>query len=586
MGHAWSRPRRALVAGLFTAAPTGSFYGFSVYSQALKKQFGLSQQQLANINTIPYAFGFVGPAAGWVTYACGPGVATLIGGVVQTTGQVSMFLVATKSVDVPNPPWALVGTAMTTFTGMMLNSGAAFTTPVQHYPRQRASAAALVKSFVGISGAAVTQAFVTLYGSPGADPQALVCLLMWASITLSCCLFSALIVPRRPSASDREPVHLLKILFAMISFLGFFATTVSLLPDGSLHDIGVATIAVLIFALIPVSFAPCIDAPSTAAASVHVAKHAHTSGGTHSGNHSGNRSDAADSAKHKLRGAVSSVVKEVHVANAFRTVTSDAHAERSKLAATPFAPVFESPESFTTSEMIRTPDAWLIWFVGVVVVGGGTVLATNMAQIVESAAAPDALVPTLVTLFSTGNLLGRLLCMSLSDAVVRSGRSRADFLVVICATMGVSHLGLLAAAAAAAPGSRAQSWLFIVSASGGGLSFGAVWPHFVVLASEIFGSQHLPKNYMFYDGTCGATGSLAFANLIPSAIYDAYATDNLCTGPYCFGTTHAIIAVLCAVSCGASLVVSARSAELYAQISASARAQKDAENAPENAVLL
>ena len=84
MGHACSRPRRALVAGLYTAAPTGSFYGFSVYSQALKAQFNLSQQQLANINTIPYALGFLGPAAGWVTHACGPAVATAIGGVLQS----------------------------------------------------------------------------------------------------------------------------------------------------------------------------------------------------------------------------------------------------------------------------------------------------------------------------------------------------------------------------------------------------------------------------------------------------------------------------------------------------------------------
>ena len=216
MGHACSRPRRALVAGLFTAAPTGSFYGFAVYSKALKAQFQLSQQQLANVNTIPYVFGFAGPAFGAVTYSCGPAFATVVGGIVQATGQITMYLVAIKQLQVPDPALVLILCALCTYSGMALNSGAAFTNPVLHYPRQRATATALVKSFVGISGAAITQAFVLIFGAPkGADPTALVCLLMWAGVTLSCCFFSAAIVPRRPSAAEREPVRATRLVASM-----------------------------------------------------------------------------------------------------------------------------------------------------------------------------------------------------------------------------------------------------------------------------------------------------------------------------------------------------------------------------------
>lgn len=107
-------------------------------------------------------------------------------------------------------------------------------------------------------------------------------------------------------------------------------------------------------------------------------------------------------------------------------------------------------------------------------------LSTNMAQIVESGRAPNALVPTLVTLFSTGNLLGRLLCMSISDKIVAAGRSRAYFIVLISTAMGLSHLALVAATAIAAPDSATQTALFIGGASFGGVSFGAMWPHFVV----------------------------------------------------------------------------------------------------------
>ena len=171
MSAACDEPRRALIAAIFTAAPSGSFYGFSIYSQALKVKFDLSQQQLANINTIPYALGFVGALAGAVVHSCGPSFATTVGGVIQTSGQLLMFSVAAGVVPTTNPPVALVLCACVTYTGMMLNSAVAFSTPVLHYPRNRSSMIALVKSFVGIAGAVVTQVRLTrlrLRGTPAA----------------------------------------------------------------------------------------------------------------------------------------------------------------------------------------------------------------------------------------------------------------------------------------------------------------------------------------------------------------------------------------------------------------------------------
>ena len=55
--------RRAIAGCLYGAIVTGCFYGFSMYSRALKKQFGLSQSQLDNVNTVPYAFGLLSPLA-------------------------------------------------------------------------------------------------------------------------------------------------------------------------------------------------------------------------------------------------------------------------------------------------------------------------------------------------------------------------------------------------------------------------------------------------------------------------------------------------------------------------------------------
>ena len=504
MSAACDPPRRALVAGLFTAAPTGSFYGFSVYSQALKAQFDLSQQQLASINTIPYALGFGSPLAGAVMQSCGPAFTTALGGAFQASGQLLMFGVAVKALPVASPSVALVLCACINYVGMALNNAAAFTNPVLHYPVQRSSVTGLVKSFVGISGAVVTQVFVLFYGTPGPDPEALLCLLIWAASSVSCCALSALLVPRAPDPSAREPVGLLRVCFYYVLGLGLFATVVSFLPEGSAHDASVITLSVATVLPVAIAFMPCTE----------------------------RRSDpfAATAAKGSQTG------------------------------------VFECATSYTTREMLSTPDAWMIWYVGVVVAGSGMILSTNLAQIIESAGAPQTLVPTAVTLFSVGNLLGRLLGMQVSDRVVHSGHSRALMLSAISALMGISQLGFVTAAAMRRAGSTLQRVVFLAATSGGGLSFGAIWPHFVVLASEIFGSAHLAKNYMFFDGTCGALGSLVFANVLPSTVYALSAVGNDCVGASCFGPTHGISVLLCAVGCVLGAMLAKRSAPLYERI--------------------
>jgi MFS family permease len=217
------------------------------------------------------------------------------------------------------------------------------------------------------------------------------------------------------------------------------------------------------------------------------------------------------------------------------------------------------------------------------------VLATNMAQIIESMGARNELLPTAVTLFSTGNLLGRLLCTIPSDAMVRRGWPRPLFVGGIAALAATSHLSLLCAALVRGEpekklfglslpwrknrpiddlgASMLQATLLQGGVLGGGLAFGAMWPHFVVLASELFGSKHLATNYMFFDGSCGAIGTMLLANALPAFVYANAARGAAdCVGPLCFGPTHAVIALLCGCAVVASVAIGCKTTELYRSI--------------------
>ena len=149
----WTYPRRALTTGLYAAVVTGNFYGFGLYSGALKKQFNFTQSELSNINTVPYTLGVIAPIWGALGRRLGLRPTLLIGGTLICSLQVLMYLFASGRVSIPKPAVTLVVVTCLTYCGNSIVTSVAFSTPVLHYPRARGPVTALVKSFVGMGGA-------------------------------------------------------------------------------------------------------------------------------------------------------------------------------------------------------------------------------------------------------------------------------------------------------------------------------------------------------------------------------------------------------------------------------------------------
>ena len=223
--------RRALVAGLHGAVATGTFYGFSVYSMALKHQCGLSQSALARVNTLPYAFGLVSPVVGGIGRLIGARGALLLGGVLEAIALCLQYALATHCDGALRPaaPVLLVLCSCLTYLGTILITSVAFPLPVQHWPRNRSQVTASIKSFVGLGGAVVSQAFRLVYGEPSERPTALHCMLLWAAIALGCCSFGAACLPGTAHAASSEPKRALNFVFCESALLGLVATLTPLL---------------------------------------------------------------------------------------------------------------------------------------------------------------------------------------------------------------------------------------------------------------------------------------------------------------------------------------------------------------------
>ena len=100
---------------------------------------------------------------------------------------------------------------------------------------------------------------VLLFGVPGAEPEALNCILLWASVSLSCCVFASVVVPSTPDESAREPRTMLRYLHTHLLVLTGVGTAVALAPYGPVHRGLVPVLLAMALAPLAIALAPCWD---------------------------------------------------------------------------------------------------------------------------------------------------------------------------------------------------------------------------------------------------------------------------------------------------------------------------------------
>lgn len=214
--------------------------------------------------------------------------------------------------------------------------------------------------------------------------------------------------------------------------------------------------------------------------------------------------------------------------------------------------------------MAKTLECWCFFFCCIAVVGGGLMLSNSLSAILTAAGNPSSDANILAeTLYSTGNMLGRLTCMLPSDLVVRRGFPRPLMIVLILMGMATSH-GLFLIL----PTTDGSEVLIAPAAFIGGYSFGSMWPHMVIITSEVFGTKFLPDNYMLYDGGSTFLGSIVLSRILAGSVQEAHTLpgSKTCLGAGCFQITHVVVLALNLLGIIAALVMVRKSAPVYRHI--------------------
>nr|GEW87816.1 protein nuclear fusion defective 4-like [Tanacetum cinerariifolium] len=530
-------PWVGLAAAVWVQIASGNAYSFPLYSPTLKHVVGLSQQQLTILGVANDLGENVGILPGIASNKYPPWVVLFIGVLASFFGYGVIWLAVSGTV--PNMPYWVLWLALVVATNSSAWLGTAvLVTNMRNFPVSRGTVAGILKGYVGLSAAVVTEVYtMVLKGSASA-----LLLSFTLGIPVICLALMYYVRPCTPAyeADPSENAHFLFTQLASVLLAVFLLATTILKDVVNLSQaISYTFIAIMVVLLM----APlAIPIKMTLFPS----------------NKKLNR--VANSFENLT--ATDPLLTPVSSETNFNNINDGEEASEVDvlLAVGEGAVRFKKKrkprrgEDFTFREAIVKADFWLMWFVNFLGVGTGVTVLNNLAQIGVSLGIDDT--TTLLSLFSFGNFLGRLGGGVVSEYFVRLNTTPRTFLTTITQVIMVLIYLLYASAL--------NGTLYIATALLGicyGVQFGVMIP----TCSELFGLKNFGLIFNFM-GLGNPIGALLFSGTLAGYVYDteeAKQGGSTCMGPNCFRLTFLVLAGVCGLSSILSVILTIRIKPVY-----------------------
>ena len=490
----------ALLASLTTG---GVVYAFGLYGAALKRSLRLSQAQLDTVASAGFCAGLLSWLPGLCVDRWGPRRSLAAGGALSAAHLLLFWAVARGFLPVARVVPALSAVGVGVFLSSAMIIGSVFKVLVTSCgPGSKGAVVGVAKGYVGLGAGTYACLFDALRASAGSDLDFLP---MAALLAVGAATVPALLLlpPKRGAAA--VPDALTAAHFAAL-YAGLAALAAA---------VGWASLAVLVQG----------DASARAA-------------------REGPRVGFAALVLGVWVGPILLLLRLPRGAGAGgRVQSADAPSEATPLIAESVAGPRTGPgpgsgqDHRSLGRVVRTPEAWLLFWSCAVLVGGGTLMTNNMGQMVESLRFAPATASASLALFSVAQAASRVATGAVSEWALPRGVPRPFFLVVASLAAAAAH-AVLALSTRLVP--------FVTGVALSGVAFGMAWPLMVLIVGEVFGSAHVGANYMFYDGATSAFGTVLLSKLVAQEVYEAHVRGGglTCVGGGCFCMSHVAVAGL------------------------------------------
>lgn len=522
-------------ASILILSVAGGTYIFGLYSEEVKIALGYDQTTLNLLGFFKELGANVGIISGLINEVTPPWVVLLLGAFMNFSGYFSIWLAVTNRLNKPKV-WQMcfcffIGANSQTFanTGVLV-------TCVKNFPESRGIVLGLLKGFVGLSGAILTQLYHAFYGNDG---KSLILLIGWLPAVVSC-VFLRIIRTMKVTKQENERKIFYQLFFMSLGLAGFLMAIIIVQNRIEFPRVGYwltgGTILVLLASPIVLVIREELK--------------------------------LLDAKKQDLSRPVD--VKVAEIETPLQSSASVVPINDQKEHVSFFQNVFKPPErgeDYTILQAVLSIDM-LILFIATIFGAGGLLTAMdNLGQIGKALGYPKTSITTLVSLVSIWGYLGRVGSGFASEVFLEKYRfPRPLMLTIVLLFSCVVHV-LIA---------FGLPYTLYVASVLIGLCFGALWPLIFAIISEIFGLKHY-STLLNFGGAASPIGAYIFNVKVAGNLYDREALKQMaahgmirkpgedlnCTGVECYKLAFLIIAASTFVGFIVSVVLVLRTFKFY-----------------------